>query len=99
MNISIRTSLLFVSTIAVMGAFYSSMLTTAHFDVTESDFRAVFALALLVLMFASFCATGASIAYDKERTRRSAARGALNGFYVWLTFGMLVGLIGMPRVT
>ncbi|TWT79680.1 hypothetical protein CA13_10860 [Planctomycetes bacterium CA13] len=99
MKISIRTVLFIMSTAAVVFGFYSPLLRTSHFDSLESKVFIFFFLILLILMFALFCATGASIAYDQVPTRRSAERGALKGFYVWVTLGILIGLIGLPRVT
>jgi len=99
MRISIRTALLIVLTIAAAIGFYSFMARTTNVDLTALSIEVLYPLATFVLMFVSFCGTGASIAHDREPTLRSAARGALNGFYVWVVFGILAGLYGMPRVT
>lgn len=95
MKTSLRTLLLFVTTVASYVALFTIPRSLSDDD---PNVAAIYIFVGLVAVPLLTCFTTASIAFDQRPTRRAAIRGALVGIY--LMFAMMILQFGLfPPVT
>ncbi len=85
MKVSLRTALLITTLFGSLMAYFANL---AIRDPSNDDLLMSLVNAFVILV--SFCASGASIAFDRTRTRTAAVGGCFVGFVAFLVLGYLL---------